>query len=670
VTPVPASPLALAAALVERWGLWLAALLLLTAPLYADYTPFYMALLTEVLVFGLFALAYDVLLGNAGVLSLGHSAFFGVAAYTTGMLLALLRAPLEASLLAGAVAGLLTALLLGVFALRKRGVYLAMLTLALSQVFYYAALMWPPTGGTDGLGNLPILALSEPLGLRLSKRPVTRYLVVVALVFASMLVIRRILRSPFGRVMRAVKANERRAQACGYDTTRIKLVAFGISGFFSGLAGGLLTVVLEFVPIEHVHWSTSGTVLVMTLFGGTGTLLGPFVGSAVFVWMRDFLSKHLEHWEVFVGGAFVLIVLFFPEGIVGTVRRLVRARLPEPVVAAAASPAVLAAATSPAAAAPFPGAAASPATAVSSPAAPSSSLDAVPPTAGTPAPRAVASTSLPAAPSSGGAAALPEADARSAVASSTRIPAANGRPLLESRGLTKHFGGLSAVNGVDFQVRPGELRAVIGPNGAGKTTFFNVLTGVLPASAGTILFKGRDITGLPAHAVSRLGVARSYQVTNIFGDLTVLENVRIAAQSRVATYRFWRSADRLTGVNERAEAILRLIGLEAKRHLTAAALSHGEQRYLEIGIALATEPDFLLLDEPTAGMSPEETQQAARFIRALAGRVTIVLVEHDMEVVMGISDRITVLNYGQVLAEGTPAEIRDNAEVRRVYLRD
>ena len=581
-------------------GILLAVLLLATAPLYADYTPFYLGLLTEVLVFGLFALAFDVMLGHAGVMSLGHSAFLGVAAYTTGLLLARFRAPVEVSLVAGAVGGLLTALIVGALVLRKRGVYLAMLTLAMSQVFYYAALMWTPvTGGTDGLGNLPVLYLSEPLGWRLSKRPLTRYYVIVTIIVAAVLVIRHILASPLGRAMRAVKANETRAAACGYDTRRVKLAAFAISGFFSGLAGALLTIVLEFVPIENIHWPMSGTVLIMALFGGTGTLLGPFVGAGVFIWMRDFLSKHLEYWEVFVGGAFVLIVLFLPDGIVGSLNRALARRRPAPT---------------------------------------------------------------------------PPADDQVAepagLVRSRPLEAEAGEPLLESRGLTRIFGGLTAVNGVDFQVRRGELRSVIGPNGAGKTTFFNLLTGVLPPSRGHIVFKGRDITRLPAHAVSRLGIARSYQVTNIFGDLSVFENVRIAAQSRVTHYRCWGNADGLTPVNQRTEEILRLLGLGAQRDVRGAELSHGEQRYLEIGIALATDPDFLLLDEPTAGMSPEETQRTAAFVRKLAGQVTIVLVEHDMEVVMGISDRITVLNYGQVLAEGTPAEIRVNADVRRVYLRD
>ncbi len=581
-------------------GLLLAAAVLATAPLYADYTPFYLGLLTEVLVFGLFALAYDVLLGHAGVLSLGHSAFLGVAAYVTGILLARYRLPIELSIVAGALGGLVTSVILGLLVLRKRGVYLAMLTLALSQVFYYVVLMWTSvTGGTDGLGNLPILYLSEPLGWRLSKRPVTRYYVVAGAIFLAMLAIRHLLRSPLGRVMRAVKANETRAAACGFDTRRVRLAAFAISGLFSGLAGALLTVVLEFVPIENIHWQMSGSVLIMTLFGGTGTLLGPFVGAGVFIWMRDFLSKHLEYWEVFVGGAFVLIVLFLPDGIAGTLARLIARRRPAPADAAEAGP---------------------------------------------PEPERLA-----------------KAGAR---------PGAADGSLLESRGLSKTFGGLTAVDRVDFQVRAGELRSVIGPNGAGKTTFFNLLTGVLAPSAGRILFKGRDITGLPAHAVSRLGIARSYQVTNIFGDLTVWENVRIAAQSRVTHYRFWGDADSLAAVNARAEEILRHLGLAPKRHARASELSHGEQRYLEIGIALATDPDFLLLDEPTAGMSPDETQRTAAFVRRLAGHVTIVVVEHDMEVVMGISDRITVLNYGEILAEGSPAEIRENADVRRVYLRD
>jgi branched-chain amino acid transport system ATP-binding protein len=246
----------------------------------------------------------------------------------------------------------------------------------------------------------------------------------------------------------------------------------------------------------------------------------------------------------------------------------------------------------------------------------------------------------------------------------------DGGLLLETRGLTKAFGGLMAVVDIDFELPRGELRAIIGPNGAGKTTFFNMIAGHLAPTLGRIVFDGRDITALPLHQRSRLGIGRSYQITNIFPDLSTFENVRVAVQSRLTHYAMWRDAERLGEPKRKAEELLRAVDLWAKRDVLAAGLSHGEQRYLEIGIALATEPELLLLDEPTAGMSPEERTRTAGMIKSIAANVTVVLVEHDMDVVMGISDRITVFHYGKILAEGTPAEIRANADVQRVYLRE
>jgi branched-chain amino acid transport system ATP-binding protein len=243
-------------------------------------------------------------------------------------------------------------------------------------------------------------------------------------------------------------------------------------------------------------------------------------------------------------------------------------------------------------------------------------------------------------------------------------------PLLQADRLTRRFGNLTAVNAVDLTVRQGELRSIIGPNGAGKSTLFKLISGELAPTSGRVRFGGEDITGRPQFEVSRRGIAKSYQITTIFPRLTVFENVRLAAQCRRTILDCWTPADRVAGVADRAHEILALVELQGKAGQPAATIGHGLQRHLELAIALACEPRLLLLDEPTAGMSPEETQRTAAFVRGLAGRLTIVLVEHDMEVVMGISDRITVLNYGQVLAEGTPAEIRDNADVRRVYLRD
>jgi branched-chain amino acid transport system ATP-binding protein len=261
-----------------------------------------------------------------------------------------------------------------------------------------------------------------------------------------------------------------------------------------------------------------------------------------------------------------------------------------------------------------------------------------------------------------------------AATSSSAAPAGNGRgapapDILSTEGLSMRFGGLAALNNVSVAVKQGEIRAVIGPNGAGKSTFFNCLTGVLRPTSGRIVFDGQDITGLPPNRVSRQGVARSYQITNILPGATVLENVRIAAQSRRHSWSLLRHYRAFTDVLERAHAVLESVGLGDKDRELAANLSHGEQRNLEIGIALATDPKLLCLDEPTAGMSVAETHQTVELIRRIGANLTIMIVEHDMEVVMGLAHTLTVLHYGEVLAEGTPEEIQANPRVQEVYLK-
>jgi branched-chain amino acid transport system ATP-binding protein len=242
-------------------------------------------------------------------------------------------------------------------------------------------------------------------------------------------------------------------------------------------------------------------------------------------------------------------------------------------------------------------------------------------------------------------------------------------PVLRTVGLTRRFGGLTAVNNVDFQVNRDEIRAIIGPNGAGKSTFFNCLTGVLPPSSGQIIFDGEDITGLSPDRISLKGIARSYQITNIMPNATTLENVRIAAQSRRHGWSMLKHYNAYHDVIAKAETVLKSVGLQDRADELAANLSHGQQRNLEIAIALATEPQLLCLDEPTAGMSSAETRDTVQLVRSIAKNLTVLIVEHDMEVVMGLAHRITVLNYGQVLAEGTPAEIQKNPKVLEVYLK-
>jgi branched-chain amino acid transport system ATP-binding protein len=251
-------------------------------------------------------------------------------------------------------------------------------------------------------------------------------------------------------------------------------------------------------------------------------------------------------------------------------------------------------------------------------------------------------------------------------------PAGYGRgatSMLRTEGLTVRFGGLTALNAVSLSVPRGEIRAIIGPNGAGKSTFFNCITGVLRPTSGRIVFDGEDVAGLRPNELSRKGVARSYQITNILPGATVLENVRVAAQSRHHGWSLLRHHRAYTDLIERSRAVLGDVGLVGKDEELAANLSHGEQRTLEIAIALATEPKLLCLDEPTAGMSVAETQATVELVRRIARNLTIVIVEHDMEVVMGLARTITVLHYGEVLAEGTPAEIQANSRVQEVYLK-
>jgi branched-chain amino acid transport system ATP-binding protein len=242
-------------------------------------------------------------------------------------------------------------------------------------------------------------------------------------------------------------------------------------------------------------------------------------------------------------------------------------------------------------------------------------------------------------------------------------------PLLRVRGLRKAFGGLVATDGVDLDVAEGETLAVIGPNGAGKTTLIGQLSGDLKPDSGTIRFAGADVTALPASARSHRGLARSFQITSIFREFSTLDNVALAVQAHAGhSFRFWRPARAEAALREPARVILEQVGLGARDDVPAGTLAHGEQRQLEIAMALATRPRLLLLDEPVAGMGLDESVRMVQLLRTLRGRHTIVLVEHDMDVVWALADRISVMVYGRVIATGSPEAIRANPEVRRAYL--
>jgi branched-chain amino acid transport system ATP-binding protein len=247
-------------------------------------------------------------------------------------------------------------------------------------------------------------------------------------------------------------------------------------------------------------------------------------------------------------------------------------------------------------------------------------------------------------------------------------PNTSSQVILRTHGVSKIFGGFTALKGITAEFSRGAITSIIGPNGAGKSTYFNLLSGAFPPSSGRVEFEGRDVTNVPQHKFAHMGIAKSFQITNVFPLLSTRENIRVGLQAFISRYDIWRSRAKLPGLVEKADELLALVGLWERRERLAKELAHGEQRALEIGMALAANPRLLLLDEPTAGMSPEETRVMMDLIVKLAKERTIILVEHKMKLVMGISDRILVLHHGELLAQGTPTEVRQNDQVKRVYL--
>jgi branched-chain amino acid transport system ATP-binding protein len=241
--------------------------------------------------------------------------------------------------------------------------------------------------------------------------------------------------------------------------------------------------------------------------------------------------------------------------------------------------------------------------------------------------------------------------------------------ILETQGIFHDYDGLQVLFGVDLAVKQGERHAIIGPNGAGKTTFFNIITGAYKPSGGRILFKNNDVTGFKPYRLARMGMGRSFQITSTFRLQTVFENIRMAVLSkRGIRYNLFRTVDSIKSVNEETRRVIQRINLDADIDTVAELLSYGKHRSLEIGLALAGDPDLIMLDEPTAGMSKDETHHAVELVRRLTEGKTVVIIEHDMDVVFSLADRITVLHYGRTLACGAPAEIRENQEVKDVYL--
>jgi len=305
---------------------WLVLLLLGPMPLVLS-TP----LATEVLIYALFALGFNLALGHTGILSFGHAAYFGLGSYATGMALRYLHWDVLSALLGGAVLAGLAGLMVAALAIKRQGVYFAMISLAFAQMLYFLALspLKNLTGGEDGLKFIPKLSLSFPFHLDLTQ-PYAVYFFTFAVFALAMLAMLRLLNSPFGRLLEAVRENEARARSCGFSTRRLKILAMGFSGLFCGLAGGLLTVYLSYAPLTTLHWLTSGSVLMMTILGGMHTLAGPVAGALAFLCLQDAASHFTERWELIAGALFMGLILLFPEGLAGTIKQRLQADGPGP----------------------------------------------------------------------------------------------------------------------------------------------------------------------------------------------------------------------------------------------------------------------------------------------------------------------------------------------------
>jgi branched-chain amino acid transport system permease protein len=579
---------------------------LVVAPFLLPYLGFGPGLMTRILIWGLFGIGFDLLFGYTGLLSFGQAAFYGTGGFTTAWLLTNGTTNILVALLAGAVAAAVAGVVIGYLTLRRSGIYFAMSTLAFGEMFYFLenSVLRNFTGGENGIAGVPPAEL--PLGfatIHISSG-LPMYWFVAVFFFVGYVIARRIVRSPFGAVLRAVRGNPKRAIALGHATRHYKLTVFVIAAIYAGVAGGLLGVFQGFMPPDAFAIDTSAQLIIQTVMGGVATLLGPLLGATIWLYVFNVVQGVAgigAYWKLILGVIFVIVVTVFRFGVGGALVRLFLHRRVRPAGAVVASP--------------------------------------------------------------DDARKVPELEMVPAVASD--------RPVLEARGVSKQYGGLTAVDNINFSLADGELRGVIGPNGAGKSTFFAMLTGELPTTSGQVFFRGHEITGVGVTAVCQLGMSKSHQINQLFEHLTVRQNVTVPVLARRrGRFRLdlLRGTHQLKGLDEQVEAAIELVGLSHCIDSPVAELPYGEKRRLEIGLALATGANVLLFDEPLAGLGPEERVLVVKLLKSIHRNRSIVVVEHDMDAMFQLAERITVLHEGRKLAEGTPDEIRASVVVQTAYL--
>jgi branched-chain amino acid transport system ATP-binding protein len=555
---------------------------------------------TEIAIFALVGLGLNLLLGYTGLVSFGHGAFFGLAAYATALFqIHVFRAQVLVPLALGTAFAAALGAIIGFLALRRRGVYFSLLTLAFTAMIFYIVFRWTSfTGGENGLGGL---TRESVLGIGFDDQ-LRFYYATAAVVLATAGLLWRVVQSPLGRVLAAIRENERRALFLGYPVQRYKLIAFTLSAAVTGLAGSLFALLKLFVSADLVHVAFSGEILAMSIIGGMGHFLGPPLGGAFFILFREMLSEATASWQFWFGLLFMGFILFSPSGLVG-----LGARLLAPLRRGRETAAAMAGRLTP--------------------------------EPGQEVPRF--------------------------------LHRGDGAPggVLECRDVRKRFGEFVALDAVSLTLADGRLHALIGPNGAGKTTLFNVISGMYPSDGGRLLLGGRRLDGLPPEQVVARGLARSFQITNIFPTLTVFENLRLGVQARDRRrFHPWRRFETLESVQDETRALVEFLGLRGTEEVPVSSLSYGGQRLVEIGLALAARPRVLLLDEPLAGLAAQERERISALVGRLTRHMTVLLVEHDIDRVFAFADGITVMNEGRVVVEGPVEVVRDHPDVHRVYL--
>src|SRR5665213_1143032 len=485
----------------------LTAIGLILSPLVLPYLGFAPNTVNRILVWGLFGIGFDILFGYTGLLSFGQSAFYGTGGFVAAYLLTRAGFPnVFLALVIGMISAAAVGYLVGLIALRRTGIYFAMITVAIAEVFFFVEFnpLADFTGGENGLPGVPTPSFNLGFTTLHFTTGWSLYQFLAVCYFVGIVIALRIVRSPVGAILGAIRDNPVRAQALGHNIHGYKLTAFVIAAAYAGFAGGLLGVLQAFMPPDAFTFETSGQLVMQTAIGGKGTLFGPLLGAAIWLFLQDFLQSALHlgaAWKLVLGTVFVLLVCFLRNGIIGGFRDLYRL-----------------------------------ATARKEPA------------------EATEADSL-----ADFGAAAPGASAVVAAPHKRASDRGSG-PILQATGLSKRYGGLVANSDIDFTVNHGELRGVIGPNGAGKSTFFKMLTCEIPPTSGSILFEGRDITGLKVTEACQLGLTKSYQVNQLFTRLTARQNVMISALAeKRGSFRFdmLRDLSHIPGLEEQVDHTLR-----------------------------------------------------------------------------------------------------------------